>query len=132
MNSDYERLNEQLERGEARPWYGENRPDQLVLPAYTSPDDPEIDKLVMVARRLQSSPQSQVDPAFADLLERRLLLRQASLRRERPVHSWFFPRLWRTRPVFSVALSLCLLVLVLGTSVLVAAVQISNPEIRST
>ncbi len=82
----------------------------------------------MVARRLQSSPQSQVDPAFADLLERRLLLRQASLRHERPVHSWFFPRLWRTRPLFSVALSLCLLVLVLGTSVLVAAAQISNPE----
>ena len=85
MNSDYERLNEQLERGkvEVRPWQGEKRPGQLVLSTYTFPGDPEIDELVMVARRLQSSPQLQADPAFADLLERRLLLRQASLRRER-------------------------------------------------
>jgi Domain of unknown function (DUF5667) len=128
MNSEYERLNEQLERGEVRPWPGEKRPGQLVLPAYTSPSDPEIDELVMVARRLQSSPQLQADPAFADLLERRLLQRQASLRRERPARRWFFPRLWSTHPVFGVALSLCLLLIVLGTGVLVAAAQVSNPE----
>lgn len=128
MNSEYERLNEQIERGEVRPWYGVKRPDQLALPAYTSAGDPEIDELVMVARRLQSSPQLQADPAFADRLERRLLQRQALLWRERPARNWFFPRLWRMHPAFGVALGLCLLILVLGTSVLVAAAHVSDPE----
>lgn len=123
-----ERLNERLERGDERPWHGEKPPVWPALSAHMPASDPEIEKLVMVARRLQSSPQLQVDTAFAGLLERRLLLRQASLRRERPVRRWFFPRLWRMHPVFSVAFGLCLLVLVLGTGVLVAAARISNPE----
>jgi hypothetical protein len=128
MNSEYERLNELLERGDVRLWPGEKWLDQIGLPTHTSPGDVEINELALVASRLQSSPQLQVDPAFADLLERRLLQRQASLRRERVSRGWLFPRLWRTHPVFSVAFSLCLLVLVLGTGMLVAAAQVSNPE----
>src|SRR5579859_1232622 len=128
MNSEYERLNEQLERGEMHLWHDEKRPDQLVLPAYTPSGDLEVDELVMVARRLQASTQVQADPVFANRLERRLLLHQASLRRERSAPGWFFPHLWKTHPVLSVAFSLCLLLLVLGTGVLVAAAQVSNPE----
>lgn len=128
MNSEYERLNERLALREERPWSGEKQPDEVALPTHRLASSPEIDELVVVARYLQSSPQLQSDPDFADLLERRLLLRQASLRRERSAPGWFFPRLWRTHPVFGVALSLCLLVLVLGTGVLMAATQVSNPE----
>jgi len=128
MNSEFERLNEQLERGEMHLWHDEKRPDQLVLPAYTPSGDLEVDELVMVARRLQASTQVQADPVFANRLERRLLLHQASLRRERSAPGWFFSHLWKAHPVFSVAFSLCLLLLVLGTGVLVAAAQVSNPE----
>lgn len=128
MNSEYERLNEELERGEMHVWQDETRPDQLVLPAYAPSGGQEIDELVMVARRLQASPQVQADPVFADLLERRLLLHRAALRRERSALAWFFPRLWRAHPVFSAVLGLCVLLLMLGTGVLVAAAQVTNPE----
>jgi hypothetical protein len=129
MNSEYERLNERLERGDReRPWNGEKSPERLTLLAHALDRDPEIDELVMVARRLQSSPHLLADPDFADLLESRVLLRQASLRRKRPAHRWSFPRLWGTHPVYGIALGFCLLILLLGTSVLVAAAQVSNPE----
>jgi uncharacterized protein DUF5667 len=128
MNSEYERLNEQLERGEMHLWSANRRPDQPGLPTSTPSGDAEIDRLVMVARRLQASPQVQADPAFAGLLERRLLQRQASLRRERSAPRGGIPRLWRMHPVFSVALSLCVLFLVLGTGVLAATGHVSNPE----
>lgn len=128
MNSEYERLNERLEREDERPRNGEKSPERLTLLAYALDRDPEIDELVMVARRLQSSPHVQADPDFADLLESRILLRQASLRRKRPAHIWSFPRLWGAHPVYGIALGLCLLILLLGTSVLVAAAQVSNPE----
>src|SRR5712692_1262623 len=128
MNSEYERLNERLERGDERRRNGEKSPEPLTLLAYAPDRDPEIDELVMVARRLQSSPHLLADSDFADLLESRVLLRQASLRRKRPAHRWSFPRLWGAHPVYGIALGLCLLILLLGTSVLVAAAQVSNPE----
>ena len=129
MNLEYERLNERLERGDSeRPWNGEKPPERLTLLAHALDRDPEIDELVMVARRLQSSPHLLADPDFADLLESRVLLRQASLRRKRPAHRWSFPRLWGAHPVYGIAIGLCLLILLLGTSVLVAAAQVSNPE----
>lgn len=128
MNSEYERLNEQLERGQMHAWRDEKRPDQLVLPASTPSGDLEVDELVMVARRLQASPQVQADPTFTDRLERHLLQRQAALRRQRSMPAWSFQRLWRAHPVFGVALGLCVLLLVLLTGVLVAAAQVTNPE----
>jgi Domain of unknown function (DUF5667) len=129
MNLEYERLNERLERGDGeRPWNGEKPPERFTLLAHALDRDPEIDELVMLARRLQSSPHLQADPDFADLLESRILLRQASLRRKRPARRWSFPRLWEMHPVYGIALGLCLLILLLGTSVLVAAAQVSNPE----
>lgn len=128
MNSEYERLNEQLERGEMHVWQDEARPAQLVLPAHSPSGEQEIDELVMLARRLQASPQVQADPVFADRLERRLLLHRAALQRERAALAWFFPRLWGTHPVFSTVLGLCVLLLMLGTGVLVEAAQVTNPE----
>ncbi|HKV57559.1 MAG TPA: DUF5667 domain-containing protein, partial [Ktedonobacteraceae bacterium] len=96
-------------------------------PAPTSDHDPEIDKLVTVARHLQSHPQLQADPDFVELLETRLLLHHAALRQKQParkVRSHF----WRAHPVYGIALGFCLLVLALGTGVLTVAARVSNPE----
>src|SRR5260370_20964553 len=57
-----------------------------------------------------------------------MLTRNAALHRKQPVRGWSFPRLLRAHPVFRVALSLCLLLLLLGTGVLVGAVQATNPD----
>ncbi len=69
MNLEYERLNERLERGDGEhPWNGEKPPERLTLLAHALDRDPEIDELVRVVRRLQSSPHLLADPDFADLL----------------------------------------------------------------
>jgi len=123
-----ERLNERLEQRNARSSYGEGAPDWLLSPVHAPSQDPEVDELVAVALRLQSAPPLQVDPDFAWQVEQRILTRNAALRLERPVRGWSFMRLLRAHPVFRVALSLCLLLLLLGTGVLVAAAQVTNPN----
>jgi Domain of unknown function (DUF5667) len=128
MKSQPERLNEQLERGDQRSWNGKKPPGWLASPTDAPGRDPEIDELVTIARHWQSSPLLQADRDFSELLERRLLLRQALLHRKQPSRRWFLPRLWRAHPVFSIALGLCLLVLFLGANMLVVAAQVSNPE----
>jgi Domain of unknown function (DUF5667) len=123
-----ERLNERLEQHNARSSSGEGAPDWLLSPVHALSQDPEADELVALALRLQSAPPLQVDPDYAWQLEQRILTRNAALHRERPVRGWSFPRLLRAHPVFRVALSLCLLLLLLGTGVLVAAAQMTNPD----
>ncbi len=123
-----ERLNDRLEQRNARSSYGEGAPDWLLSPVHAPSQDPEADELVALALRLQSAPPLQVDPDYAWQLEQRILTRNAALRLERPVHGWSFMRLLRAHPVFRVALSLCLLLLLLGTGVLVAAAQMTNPD----
>lgn len=114
-----ERLNDRLQQGDRRPGPREPTP----APNH----DPEVDELVTVARHLQSRPQLQADPDFVELLETRLLLHHATLRRKQPARK-VLSHLWRAHPVYGVALGFCLLVLLLGTSVLVLAAQVSNPE----
>ncbi len=123
-----ERLNERLEQHNARSSYGEGVPDWLLSPVHAPSQDPEADELVALALRLQSAPPLQVDPDYAWQLEQRILTRNAALHLEQPVRGWSFPRLLRAHPVFRVALSLCLLLLLLGTGVLVAAAQMTNPD----
>ncbi len=92
--------------------------------------DPEVDALVTLAHRLQAAPPLQVDPNFAWQLERRILARNVALRQRRSASTWLdrlFPRSELVRPIFGVALILCILVL-LGTSILVGAAQVSNPN----
>ena len=123
-----ERLNERLEQHNARSSSGEGAPDWLLSPVHAPSQDPEADELVALALRLQSAPPLQVDPDYAWQLEQRILTRNAALHLEQPVRGWSFPRLLRAHPVFRVALSLCLLLLLLGTGVLVAAAQMTNPD----
>lgn len=122
MNSLDERLNGQLEplvqsRGRA----GQQASGFTRLTS--APERaPEIDDLVILARRLQSAPHIQVAPDFAAQLERRLLRRYAELRlQERKRRSLF--RGLRARPVLGAVLGLCLL----GTGLLALAAQVSNP-----
>ncbi len=124
-----ERLNDRLERRHMRSWNGEEPPDWLLSPVHAPNRDPEVDELVALALRLQSAPPLQADPDFARQLEQHILARNAALRLERPVRGWSFPHLLRAHPAFRVALSLCLLLLlILGTGVLVAAAQVTNPD----
>jgi hypothetical protein len=124
-----EHLNDQLEQLNARSWNGEKPPDWLLSPAHAPDRHPEVDELVTLAHRFQSAPPLQVDPDFARQLERRILPRNAAVRLEKqPARGRLFLRLLRAHPIFGVALSLCLLLLLLGTGVLVTAAQVSNPD----
>ena len=127
MKSLPERLNDRLERRTVWSWQGEEPPDRLLSPEHAPKRDPEVDELVALALRLQSARPLQADPDFARQLEQRILVRNAALRLERPGSSWWFPRLLRVHPVFGLALSLCLLLL-LGTGVLAVAAQVTNPN----
>lgn len=128
MKTLLERLNDRLERLNALSRNGENSPGVLP-PREDAPDrDPVVDELVALAHRFQSEPSLQVNPDFAWQLERRILIHEAELRRERSARGWSFPRLLHVRPFFGIALGLCLLLLLLGTGVLAVAAQISNPD----
>jgi hypothetical protein len=124
-----ERLNDRLERQNAHPSKDEESPGWLLShPAQTSHSDPEVDELVDLAHRFQSASPLEVDPDFARQLEQRVLMHNAALRFQQFRRRQSFPRLWGARPFFGVALSLCLLLFLLGTGVLVVAAQVSNPD----
>ncbi len=124
-----ERLNDQLEQLNARSWNSKKPAGWLLPPAHAPESNPEVDELATLAHRFQSAPPLQVDPDFAGHLERRILLRNAALRgKKQSARGRLFPRLLRGHPFFGVALSLCLLLLLLGTGVLVTAAQLSNPD----
>ncbi len=119
-----DRLDDELERWRSRQAYDGRQP---VRPRAS---DPQVDALAHLARRFQSAPPLQVDPHFAQWLEDRVLARQEALQRHRPPPrrwGWRFPGPLRAHPALGMALSLLLLVILLGTGVLVAAAQVSDP-----
>ncbi len=122
-----ERLNDRLEREVKRTRNGGEAPGWLASPLQAESPDPEVDELVTLARHVQSNPHLHANPDFAQLLERRLLMHHGALNRKEPAHQRFFPRLWQAHPALGVALGICLLVLLLGTSMLVVAAQVTNP-----
>jgi len=123
-----ERLNDQLERRNARSWNDEQPSGWSLSPVHAPDGDPEVDELVTLALRLQAAPPLQVDPNFARQLEQRMQMHNAALHSERAEHDWSFPRLLHAHPIFGVALGLCLFLLLLGTGLLVAGTQVSNPS----
>jgi hypothetical protein len=124
-----ERLNDRLERQNARFSKGEESPDGLLSPpAQTSHIDPEVDELIDLAHRFQSASPLEVDPDFARKLEQRVLMHNAALRLQQFRRRRSYPRLWGAHPFFGVALSLCILLFLLATGVLVVAAQVSNPD----
>lgn len=89
--------------------------------------DSEVDKLVNVAWRLRTAPQIQTHPAFADMLERRMLRhylvhQQSSSRNYRS-----FLKMVRIHPAFTAVAALCLLLL-LSIGTLALAAQVTNPN----
>lgn len=125
MNPLPDRLNDALER------QGIASSSEGWEPRQRATNDPEVEGLVQLASHLQVAPPLQADPTFARHLEQRLLARNAALQRSRPASSrwgWHVPRLVRAHPLLGVALSLVLVVMLLGTGVLVVAAQITNPN----
>jgi hypothetical protein len=124
-----EHLNDQLERQQMRLSQEEESPDWLLSPlAQTSPIDTEVDELVNLAHRFQSASHLKVDPAFARVLEQRILMHNAEIRLQQFQRRRLFPRLWGAHPFFGVALSLGILLFLLGTGALLVGAQVSNPD----
>ncbi|RAQ94266.1 DUF5667 domain-containing protein [Thermogemmatispora tikiterensis] len=123
-----ERLNDYLERlmkeqEEARHPVGGCPEPALTQEQSPSPD---LESLVGLAWRLRHAPQLQVDPEFARQLERRLVDRYAELRQRSQKRRPLFTAL-RWRPALAIALSLCLLLCLFCTSLLVLAAQVTDP-----
>lgn len=100
----------------------------LLPSAQTSATDTEVDEFVHLAHRFQSASPLKVDPDFARQLEQRVLMHNAALRLQQFQRRRSLPRLWGAHPFFGVALSLCLLLFLSGTGVLLVAAQVSNPD----
>ncbi len=124
-----ERLNDEIDR-QLAVWQSADESADLPPVAYQPPtSDPQVAELAILAWQLQSARELQVDPNFARRLEDRMLAQNAALHRDRPARQWWF---WR-RPLraslgLRVALSLCLLLVLLSGGVLVAAAQVANPD----
>src|SRR5262249_5557875 len=81
--------------------------------------DPEVQKLTRRADALGTAPQLEVDPHFANRLERRVLAQHRTL--AHPARDWWGSRFLqpiRTRPALTASLCLCLLVALLSSGVL--------------
>lgn len=123
-----ERLNDRLESVQSRIWQNGQQAIGFILPEPELERDPEIDELLVLAQQLQAAPQLQVDPDFAWQLERRMLRRHAELRIKQSEKKRSFFSLLHVHPAFGTILGLCLLVLLLSTSILALAAQTSNPD----
>ncbi len=122
MRSLPDRLNDRIER--------QRRGERAVTPGKIQ--DPEVDELATLARRLQVTPQLRVNPDFAQQLEARLLTQHTiqSLRlygRATTMQAnWHARRSPWKRLAFGTALIALLLLATMGT--LSAAAQVTNPN----
>ncbi|HET8854212.1 MAG TPA: DUF5667 domain-containing protein [Ktedonobacteraceae bacterium] len=128
MKPLHDRLNDRLEHIESHSWQNGHSPSDFLLQEPGREGDPQVDALVVLARRLRVAPHIQVDPDFAQRLERRMFHRHTELQRQHSSEKRSFFFLFRTHPAFGAALSLCLLLLGLSTGVLALAAQISDPH----
>src|SRR6266567_5348636 len=103
-----ERLNNRLEQEQRHTWNDGERSRLSASRTHTPASDPEVEELVALAKRWQSSPHLQADLDFALRLERYLLVRHATLRRKHPQGRWSFPRLWHAHRALGIALGFCL------------------------
>ncbi|HEU5199157.1 MAG TPA: DUF5667 domain-containing protein, partial [Ktedonobacterales bacterium] len=94
-------------------------------------EHPEIAELGRLAQQLQAAPSLQVNPTFARRLEERLLARHAVLQQRRAKRAgwnWSVFGWSRPRSAVVLALSLLLVVTVIGAGLLVAANQVGDPN----
>ena len=122
-----ERLNDRLEQTRRGIGPSGQHAGGFTLPGREREQDPQVDELVALARRLQQAHQLQVAPDFARQLERRMVRRCAELQLQRGSRRRSFFSLLRARPALSAALGICLLFCLLGTGVLALAAQASTP-----
>lgn len=122
-----ERFNDALEQQLAARRAQKRPEDQdQVLP---TGNDPEVEKLLALARRLQTAPPLQVDQEFARRLEGRLRAHQAAqhLARSEPKKAFW----WFQGPVLRTAFILAtviICIILLGTGVMITAAQATNPS----
>ncbi|MGB8348132.1 MAG: DUF5667 domain-containing protein [Ktedonobacteraceae bacterium] len=130
MNPLYEHLNEELERQDNSIWSSHTSPD--LLPSLLSASDQEVNELVALARHIQLASAVQVDSDFAEKLEQKMLVHNAMQRLQLSQRSWWNRlsprRLMRTHPVFAVALTGCLLLVLLTCGILMVSSQVTNPN----
>lgn len=128
MKSHYEYLNDRLEQITSH--YRQHGQDlhDLIAPLARVNADPEINELIALAQRLQTAPQLEVAPNFKQQLQRRFLRRHAEIKlaqqqRKRTIFSFF-----HMHPIFRIVVSVCILICIASTSLLVLAAQVSNPN----
>src|SRR5258708_17852678 len=121
MKSLEERLNNRLEQIRSQVGQNGQNPRAFLQAELERESDLEVEDLVDLARRLQTTPHIQVDPDFAQQLERRVLRRYAELQIQTTDKKRSFRFLFRAHPAFYTILGLCLLFLLLGTGLLVMA-----------
>lgn len=125
MKSLPERLNDRFEQRHDPGRPGENHTNGYIAHL----DDPEIDELVALARRFQAASQLQVDGAFANWLERRMLRHHLEVQeKKQTARGWWLLRSYRAHPALATLCSLCIVLLLVGTSTLVLAAQATSPN----
>jgi len=124
-----DRLNDRFEKQNTL-WHGKQQSGLFQSSVSRIDDDPDVKELVLLVQRLQTAPQLQVNPDFAQHLEGRILAHHATLLRRGAMRTTRrngqFLRSFRTQFALGIAL-VCLLVMgTMGT--LTAAAQVTNPS----
>ncbi len=128
----HERLNSQLHEHLASRPCNEQSDQPYYSPFLLTEKDPEVDKLVALARHLQAAPPLQVNPDFARRLEQRMLLHHLALGHQssgkaqqttKLQGNWFFSRPF----VAYISMAVVLLCSLLGTGVFALAAHVTNP-----
>ncbi|HEX7734884.1 MAG TPA: hypothetical protein VF458_08475 [Ktedonobacteraceae bacterium] len=117
MNPQYERFNEQLEQSIKGSMPGAERAGDA------SAEEVQGAELLRLARQFQETPHLRVDPVFAAQLERRML--RHALTRPRTARGWSLVQFWRLHR--ALAISMLLVLLLLGAGVLALVARTTNP-----
>lgn len=129
MNPHSDRVNDILERARLRQSQ-EKGCDPAEPVAHVSLPDSDSDALLALAQHLQTSSHLRVDVDFARRLERQILAHHATLHEQRTIQTRRSSQGTRSRRRMvsvRVALSLALLLLVVGAGLLVTVAQASDP-----
>lgn len=122
-----EHLNDRLELEKWGVIGRESPSSGFIAPVMKNESDEEVDALLAIVHDLQKSPQLQPRPEFMVQLERRLIRRHAELRiqsrsKRRSFISWVY-----TRPALTAVLGICLIFVLLSSSMVALAAQVTDP-----
>ncbi|HET8912037.1 MAG TPA: DUF5667 domain-containing protein [Ktedonobacteraceae bacterium] len=122
-----EHLNDRLEQEKWGIIRRESPSSGFIAPVIKNESDEEVDALLAIVHDLQTSPQLQPRPEFMMQLERRLIRRNVELRiqsrtKRRSFISWVY-----TRPALTAVLGICLIFVLLSSSMVALAAQVTDP-----